>query len=83
LGWQETSEGKTCPLHWEAVATSPQLPAASQQTTIGQGLGWHEVAVLGTPLRKGHGTAVEHAPVCGSQQTLTGGQGLGLQVTPV
>jgi hypothetical protein len=46
-------------------------------------LGVQVVAVVsGTPLRNGHGTSVEHAPVCGSQHTCTGGHGLGLHDEP-
>jgi hypothetical protein len=83
LGWHDTSDGNTWPLHCAAVGTSPQLPAASQQTTIGQGFGVQLVAVESvTPFKNGHGIAVEHAPVCGSQQTFSGGHGLGLHVEP-
>jgi hypothetical protein len=83
LGWHEARLGNTVPLHAEALATRPQLPAASQHTIIGHGFGLHAVEdVSVTPLMNGHGTAVEHAPVCGSQQTVTGGHGLGLHVEP-
>jgi hypothetical protein len=36
---------------------------------FGHGLGVQAVAVISTPPGKGHGTAVEHAAVAGSQQT--------------
>lgn len=82
LGTHEDGLVRIMPLHGVPRAMSPQLPAASQHTTIGHGFGLHDVAVLGTPPGNGHGTAVEHAPVCGSQQTDSGGHGLGLHVEP-
>lgn len=83
LGWQDTMLGNGCPTHAEILNTSAHVPEASQHTITGHGLGWHDVAVVsGTPFGNGHGTAVEHAPVCGSQHTLSGGHGLGLHVEP-
>jgi hypothetical protein len=83
LGVHDARLGKTVPLHPAGVATRPHTPAALQQTIMGHGFGMHDEAVVsGTPLENGHGVSVEHAPVCGSQQTCIGGHGGGLQVEP-
>ena len=43
MGLQDVRFGKIVPVQAVMLATRPQLPAASQQTILGQGLGVQEV----------------------------------------
>ncbi len=60
------------PLHapGDVAMKHPYTPAALvPQHAPRHGLGWHVVEVTTIPPGYGQGTAVEHAPVCGSQHT--------------
>ena len=74
-----TPKPRNVPLHAAGPGTMkhPNTPAAFvPQHAPRQGFGWHEVPATCTPLENGHGTAVEHAPVDGSQQMCVTTHGL-------